>query len=149
VLVWARVVSGLLLAGVSGVVFGHAWTRESMPLWWVGAISLLAGSLLLLSGLYARSRPPGVVPEIAMRDELAEGAEPLVPLIGALLVYRFQRITQKQLSDALDEQRREGPGRRLIGEILIARGAITRPQLEEALEFQRSAASEKRAPDTP
>jgi len=143
VLVWARVVVGLILAGVGGVVFGHAWTREYAPFWWVGAITLLAGCLLVLSGLYARSRPAGVTPEIAMREGLAEGEEPLVPLLGALLIYKYQRITRRHLNEALEQQHKERENRRRLGEILLEMGAITRSQLEEALEFQRSVLREK------
>lgn len=145
VLVWGRVVMGLILAGVAGLAFGHAWTREYEPYWWVGAISLLAGSLLVLSGLYARSRPPGAAPEIAMREGVTDTEQPLVPLLGALLVYKYQRITQKQLNEALAQQHREGEHRRRLGEILVAMAAITESQLEEALEFQRSVLREKMA----
>lgn len=145
VLVWGRVVMGLILAGVAGVAFGHAWTRVYAPYWWVGAISLLTGSLLVLSGLYARSRPPGAVPEIVMREGVTDGEQPLVPLLGALLVYKYQRITQKQLNEALEQQHREGEHRRRLGEILVAMGAITESHLEEALEFQRSVLREKMA----
>jgi len=145
VLVWGRVTVGLVLAGVGGVAFGHAWTREYAPFWWVGAITLLAGCLLVLSGLYARSRPPGVTPEIAMQEAITEGGEPLVPLLGALLIYKYQRITQKALNEALERQHKEGENRRRIGQILLEMGAITPPQLDEALEFQRSVLREKTA----
>jgi len=138
VLVWGRVVVGLILAGAGGIAFGHAWTREYAPFWWVGGITLLAGCLLVLSGLYARSRPAGATPEIAMQEGLAEGEAPLLPLLGALLVYKYQRITQRQLNEALEQQHKERKNRRLLGEILLEMKAITQSQLEEALEFQRS-----------
>lgn len=144
IVLWARVLLGLILAAVGGVVFGHAWTRESAPLWWVGTITLLTGILLVLSAIYARSRPHGVTPEVLMREELAEGREPLVPLLGALLLYKFQRITQRQLNEALERQRKEaGKDRRRLGEILLAMGAITPRQLEEALDHQHSLVREK------
>lgn len=139
IVLWGRVLVGLILAMVGGVVFGHAWTREYAPFWWVGGITLLTGILLVLSALYARSRPPGATPEVLMREELAEGREPLVPLLGALLLYKLQRITQRQLNEALEQQRKEaGENRRRLGEILLAMGAITPRQLEEALEHQGS-----------
>ncbi len=149
IVLWGRVLVGLILATVGGVVFGHAWTREYAPFWWVGAISLLTGILLVLSALYARSRPPGVTPEVLMREELAEGREPLVPLLGALLLYKFQRITQRQLNESLARQRKQaGKDRRRVGEILLAMGAITPGQLVEALEHQRSFVREKDAAHT-
>ena len=81
-----------------------------------------------------------------MREELAEGREPVVPLLGAVLLYKYQRITQRQLNEALEQQRKEtGPNRRRLGEILLATGAITRRQLEEALEHQRVFVREKEA----
>jgi hypothetical protein len=148
VLVWGRVVVGLVLAGTGGVAFGHAWTREYAPLWWVGAITLLVGSLLVLSGLYARSRPAGILPEIVMRQDTMERQEPLVPLLGALLLYKYQRITQKQLNDALEQQHKERQDRRKLGEILLEMGAITKPQLEEALEHQRIILRQKTSTQT-
>ena len=143
IVVWARVVLGLGLGTAGGIAFGHAWTHESAPLWWVGAISLLTGILVLLSGLYARSRPPGATPDFVAQEESPAVQEPLVPLLGALLVYKFQRITHGQLEEALARQRKERKNRRRVGEILMAMEAISRTQLEEALEYQRSVMREK------
>ncbi len=146
IVIWGRVLLGLILAMVGGTAFGHAWTREYAPFWWVGAITLLTGILLVLSGLYARTRPPGTTPEVLMREELAEGREPVVPLLGAVLLYKYQRITQRQLNEALEQQRKEtGENRRRLGEILLAMGAITRRQLDEALEHQRVFVRDKEA----
>lgn len=138
VVVWGRILVGLSLATVGGVAFGHAWTTEQPPLWWVGAISLLTGVLLVLSGLYARSHPPGVTPKVAVREEASEEGEPLVPLLGAILLHKYGWITQQQLNEALRQQREAHAGRRPLGEILVSMGAITGPQLEEALEHQHS-----------
>jgi len=148
VLVWGRVVVGLVLAATGGVAFGHAWTREYAPLWWVGAITLLVGILLVLSGLYARSRPADTTPQVVMPEETPQPQEPLVPLLGALLVYKYQRITHKQLNEALEQQRKERQDRRRLGEILLAMGAITKPQLEEALEHQRTILRQKTSTQT-
>ncbi len=145
VVVWARVVVGLILGAAGGVAFGHAWTSESAPWWWVGAISLLAGILLLLSGMYARSRPPGASPEFMARDEVPGPQEPLVPLLGALLVYKYQRISHRQLDQALERQRKERGTRQLIGEILVHMGAVTQADVEAALAYQRQLVRQKRA----
>ncbi len=144
IVVWGRVLVGLALATVGGVAFGHAWTHESAPLWWVGAITLLVGILLVLSGWYARAHPRGITPEVALREETAEGREPLVPLLGAVLLYKYQRITQQQLNEALGKQRKEKHKRR-VGEILLAMKAVTRSQLQEALEYQQSFLRDKEA----
>jgi hypothetical protein len=127
---------------VGGVVFGHAWTQQSAPLWWVGAISLLVGVLLVLSGLYARSRPAGVTPDFLARERARSPQEPLVPLVGALLLYKYHYITQQQLDEALARQRK-GQDTRRLGEILLAMDAVTRPQLDEALRYQRSVFRQK------
>lgn len=138
--VWARVVVGLGLAAIGGVAFGHAWTNDRGPMWWVSGITLLSGILLLLSGLYARSHPPGVKADVVFRDEPPEQQEAVVPLLGALLVYKYHLITQEQLNEALEEQR--GSSRR-IGEILLEKGLITESELKRALEYQRSYTPEK------
>ncbi len=127
---WGRVVLGLGLAAIAGVSFGHAWTNENMSLWVVGGVTLLTGVLLVLSGLYVRSQPK---PPPAPSEE--EEGEPLVPLLGALLVYKYQLISHAQLQHALEEQRRST---RLIGEILVNQGAVTEEQLQVALAHQQS-----------
>ena len=104
----------------------------------------MVGLLLVLSGLYARSRPPGIIPQVIVREEAPEVQEPLVPLLGALLVYKYQLITHKQLREALEEQRKTVPPRRL-GEILVLRGLITLHELEESLAFQQPQVPEEEA----
>ncbi len=140
--IWLRVIFGLILAALGGIAFGHAWTSESVPWWCVGAITLLVGILLVLSGIYARSHPPNVSPQVIVLEEAPETREPLVPLLGALLVYKYELITHKQLREALEEQRKTSPRRRL-GEILVLKGLLTVSELEEALAFQQSHISEK------
>jgi hypothetical protein len=100
--------------------------------------------LLILSGLYARSRPPGATPDfVAPPEPHPAGQEPLVPLLGALLVYKYQRISHEQLEEALDRQREERGRWRLIGEILVDMGAVAPSDVEEALVYQRELARQK------
>jgi len=139
VVVWGRVVLGLLLAGTGGMAFGHAWTNDNTPMWWVGSITLLVGLLLVLSGIYARTRGAEAPVEVILPEQPAGAHEPLVPLLGAILVYKYQYITQKQLQQALAEQAQSQPRRRL-GEILVLKGFLTASQLEEALNFQHGVA---------
>jgi len=134
---WARVILGIVLAATGGLALGQAWTNESAPWWAVGGITLLAGALLVLSGIYARSHPPRVTATVILEEEPAESQEPQLPLLGALLVYKYHLITRAQLDEALREQRRAKPRRRL-GEILVLKGLITVSELEEALSFQTS-----------
>jgi len=143
--IWGRVLVGLALAGAGGAAFGHAWTNESAPWWGIGATTLMVGILLVLSTVYARSRLPNTVPRVAVPEEPVQSQEPLLPLLGALLVYKYRLVSQAQLQEALAEQQKTKPRRRL-GEILVLKGMITVSQLEKALEFQRSYLDERPAP---
>ena len=133
--VWGRMVVGLVLAATGGIAFGHAWTKEYAPLWWVGGITLVTGILLVLSGRYARSRPAGIPAGATASQPSAQERDGMAPLLGALLVYKFRLITRGQLDKALEEQRKS---KRRLGQILVQKGLITEAQLEEALEYQRS-----------
>jgi hypothetical protein len=130
------------------MAFGHAWTREHGHLWWVGGVTLLSGILLVLSGLYARRYIPDALTDVSADETEADSPtphglrsvtlnEPLVPLLGAVLVYKLQYITHHQLKAALEEQLQGGKQRRL-GEILVAKGLISPQQLQEALDHQAS-----------
>jgi hypothetical protein len=139
--VWVRVVLGLLLSGTGGVAFGYAWTNESTSGWGIGGMTLLVGTLLVLSGIYARSHPPHVSATVIVTEEPHQTREPIVPLLGALLVYKYQLITHRQLREALEEQQRTRPRRRL-GEILALKGLITVAELEQVLAEQASCATQ-------
>jgi hypothetical protein len=52
--IWGRVVLGFILSTTGGAAFGHAWTVQATTWWWLGAVSALAGALLLLSAAYVR-----------------------------------------------------------------------------------------------
>jgi len=142
--IWGRVLIGLALAGAGGAAFGHAWTNESAPWWGIGVTTLMVGMLLVLSAVYARSRPPDMGPRVAVPEEPVQSQEPLLPLLGALLVYKYRLISHAQLQEALTEQQKTKPRRRL-GEVLVLKGIITVSQLEKALEFQRSYLDERQA----
>ena len=144
IVIWGRVVVGLALSAVGGVAFGHAWTTDYLPWWLVGAVSLLTGVLLILSAAYARSRPPDTPLPPPAAEAASEQPDPLVPLVGALLVYKFRYVTQEQLNRALELQRRRRNTGHRIGEVLVQMGAVTRPQLQEALSYQRAEADRKR-----
>ena len=133
--IWGRVLVGLTLAATAGVTFGHAWTEERNSLWWVGEVTLLAGVLLMLSALYARSEAKEIATSLAEASESVRPRERLVPLLGALLVYKYQLISHQQLAAAIQEQRKD---KRLLGQILKAQGLITEGQLQEALTYQRT-----------
>ncbi len=135
--VWARVVVGLVLAPTGGVLFGRAWAQESAWFWALGTVALVGGLLLVLSAVYARRRPR--LPkekEATPPEEVGQQRDILVPLLGALLIYKYQLISHGQLNEALAEQRKSKPRRRL-GQILLDRKLITRTQLDRALAHQR------------
>lgn len=129
-LVWARVVMATVLTATAGVAFGYAWTTNEWSWWLVGAMTLLAAILIVLSLLHARTRPPAPAAAVA-------GPEPLVPLLGALLLYKYRAITHEQLNRAVQRQRKD---KRHLGEILVGMGLVTQSLLDEALEYQRSLA---------
>jgi hypothetical protein len=103
-----------------------------------------SGSALCVVGLYGRWAGP-VARDGAAEATAAAGDDFLVPLLGALLVYRYQALTEEQLQRALEQQRSEGPNRRLLGEILLDMSLVTERQLETALAYQQEEARRKRA----
>ena len=149
IVIWGRVIMGLALATIGGVAFGHAWTSDYLPWWLVGAISLLTGILLILSAIYARGGAKKLPDTLAVPGSDPDDRDPLVPLLGALLVYKYQYISQEQLNTALEQQRRLRTTRHRLGEILLEMGIITRSQLLEALAYQRSQSSRKRSHTLP
>lgn len=150
VVVWGRLVIGLALAAIAGVVFGHAWTSARGSLWWVGGITLLTGGLLILSCLYTRCRVEELPVELEILAQPEAAREPLVPLLGALLVYKFRYLSHEQLNRALLKRRTEYRGQRRLGQVLVEMGYITQSQLQEALDLQESyARSLREARETP
>jgi len=136
--VWGRTALGLAMGVGGGVAFGHAWVAKYAISWWVGVLSVLGGVLLVLSAVSAtrrdqeRAKAERPVP-LRYLDE----REPVVPLLGALLVYKYRMLTQEQLSRALEEQFRSSVEKRRLGEILVEMGMVTEEQLGQVLEHQR------------
>lgn len=144
-----RIILGICLAVLGGIAFGRACTGGGIGMWTFGGITLLAGLGLTLSGIRARYQPPSPHFEPAKEEEEpAPTPEPVVPLLGALLVYKFGFLTHQRLQQALAEQTRSTPRRRL-GEILVQDGFITAGQLEEVVAFQHAAFEESETKDEP
>jgi len=138
--VWGRTGLGLVMGVGGGTAFGHAWAKSYALSWWIGSLSVLAGVLLVLSTVRASSRAAREAQEegLGVRPgQLWGEREPLVPLLGALLVYKYQALTQEQLARALEEQLREDRRSRRLGEILLEMQMVTESQLAEALDHQR------------
>ncbi len=137
ILAWGRLVLGLALAGEGGMLYAHARMQQGGPPLWIGVTAVLIGAVLSLSGIcsiYARTRPV----EITTADGMPAQPDPGIPMLGALLVYKYQALTEQQLERALEQQRKEGPNNRRIGEILVDMGLISAADLQTALEHQRS-----------
>lgn len=141
ILVMAQVVVGVALAATAGPVFAHAMTEDSTMLWVIGGVCLVTGVALAAAGLTSsrrrmqtllRRKPRAPAPE--------QPRDPTVPMLGALLVYKYQVITEAQLQRALEQQQKEKrKGRRmLLGEVLLEMGLVKEPQLRAALDYQRS-----------
>lgn len=143
---WLRLIVGLGLATVGGVAFGYALGREREGAWWWGGLALALGVVLVLTALPKRRRI--VLPPSEMEPEEETGGradrDALVPLVGALLVYKYQLITHAQLMKALEKQQKTTP-RRKLGELLVREGLITADQLHKALEHQQELMQEKEA----
>lgn len=137
IVTWGRLFLGLGLIGEGASLYAHAQTHVDGPAWTIGAGAALLGALLTLSGIRA----------IQARSRAAQmGGEPAMPKLGAILVYKYQALTEEQLEQALEEQREEPEKGRRLGEILLAMGFITEADLEKALEFQQSQAKARQAP---
>jgi uncharacterized protein (DUF433 family) len=126
---WGRLFVGLGLIGEGASLYAHAQTHVDGPAWCIGAGAALLGALLSLSGvraIQARSRA------------LQVAGEPAMPKLGAILVYKYQVLTEEQLEQALEEQREEPEKGRRLGEILLDLGFIGEADLQKALEYQKS-----------
>ncbi|MFB3880913.1 MAG: hypothetical protein ACE149_06600 [Armatimonadota bacterium] len=141
VLVMAQVAVGVALAATAGPVFARAMVGQSLMLWIIGGVCLVTGVALAAAGLTSskrrvqsllRPRPRTPAPE-APRD-------PSVPMLGALLVYKYQLITEAQLQRALDQQEREKRKGRslLLGDVLREMKLVKESDLRTALDYQRS-----------
>jgi hypothetical protein len=131
IVTWGRLFVGLGLIGEGAALYAHAQTHVDGPAWTIGAGAIVLGGLLSLTGLRA----------IQARSRAAQiGGEPAMPKLGAILVYRYQVLTEEQLEQALEEQREEPEKGRRLGEILLDMSFITEADLEKALEYQRSQA---------
>lgn len=145
IITWGRLVVGLALVGEGGFLYADARTQAGGPSLWVGVIAVALGAVLSVSGvysLYARGRAQGITVPIGTPSR----PEPAMPMLGALLVYKYQALGEEQLEKALDQQRREGANKRRIGEILLDMGFISAADLQKALEYQRAQARKKHVP---
>ena len=135
---WMQLVIGFGLVGEGAVLYAHARAQEAGPSWLLGMVAILSGAVLSLSGIYTiyvHSRQ-----ERTPAGDLPVGGEASVPLLGALLVYKYRLLTEEQLEEALELQRKEGTGKRRIGGILLDMGLVSSADLRKALDYQRSLA---------
>ena len=109
-----------------------------------GAATAVAGALLSFSGVQALYRNI-----LELRAARPFGREPAIPKLGALLVYRYDALTEEQLELALKKQREDPEEERRLGEILIDMGLISEAQLQEALAHQAMQAKAKPAKAQP
>jgi hypothetical protein len=145
-LVKAQLVVGVALGAVAGPLFAHAIMTEYTTSWWVGGICLATGIVLILAGLTSSKRRSQLL-LTRLNTEPSAGASPrsrkarrdaTMPMLGALLVYKYGAITERQLQRALEQQRQAGEPRPLLGEVLLDMGLVTDLQLRKALAYQRS-----------
>jgi hypothetical protein len=139
-------VVGVVLAVVAGLILAHALTTGYAPSWWSGGICLLTGIVLVVAGLVsARARRREITLGAAEPVKAAEKPrDPTVPMLGALLAYKYQFVTENQLRRALEVQKKQGANKQRLGDILVSMGLLTRDQLQKALDYQRSQAERNR-----
>ncbi len=130
-------VLGLVLAVVGGIWVGRAWSERTVLSWATGLFSLVCGTTAVIMGIrrnpapqeLRQYRPPEQRPGWGNQKDRA------LPLLGELLVHKYQVLTEKQLQEALTLQRERG-GR--LGRIIVAMGWAKYDQIAEALEDQLS-----------
>lgn len=128
-----RLLLALGIAVPAGVILGRAIHAGDLVSGTMGGLLITLGALLLLSGFYSRG-------DRRDAEDIAANLEtvPLKkrsPLLGELLVEKYNLVTRQDLERALAAQR--GTTQRL-GEILIELGLMTQAQLEIVLKDQRS-----------
>ena len=139
-------VLGLGLSVIAGLWIGRTWSNPNLLGWTTGLLSLGCGILVAVIGS-KRSTPskqPRKYKPPTQQVPVYRQGRPL-PYLGELLVHKHRLITEKQLKDALEEQRRRG-GR--LGQILVAMGLLQYSQLAEVLEDQVSYGNPWRKKDT-
>jgi hypothetical protein len=142
---WIRVVVGLALVAEGAVLFADARTHWVGHGAWVGMAAMAAGALLGLSGVWAISvqvRGPRGAPT----EGLPAAPELVVPMLGALLVYKYKLITEEQLEKALETQHKDSEPRRRLGTILLDMGLVSMAEIQAALAYQRSLTIQPSAP---
>jgi len=121
------------------------------PEWWAGALFLvLSGLCLALLGRKSQSARSASRTALAGKQSAVTGPrtddpEVLVPMLGALLAFKYQVINEWQLEKALAVQRKQGRHKQPLGTILVEMGLVTPAQLEQALSYQKEYEREKRA----
>jgi len=126
---------GLVLATTSGLWVGRAWSDQNWLSWTGGAVSLLCGVFVAVMGARASSTPAEARQYEPPKQVPRRRRDRAVPYLGELLVHKYQLINEKQLQDALQQQRDRG-GR--LGQIMVAEGYIDYPTLSRVLEDQLS-----------
>jgi hypothetical protein len=135
------------LAGEGAALYAHARTFLDGPMWCVGAGAALIGAFVSFTGIHA-IRTRSLAAQAAMPEGVSAGGESVIPKLGALLVYKYQVITEEELEQALQRQREEPEKWRRLGEVLLDMGLISVVDLNEALGYQRSQAAAKQAETT-
>ncbi|NIQ99948.1 MAG: hypothetical protein GTN78_07055 [Gemmatimonadales bacterium] len=127
--------TGLALAALSGLWVGRGWSSQSWLSWVVGGTSLLCGVLVAIVGLRVSAPHEEVRQYRPPQHRPRRRRERAVPYLGELLVHKYHLITEKQLQEALAEQRNRG-GR--LGQIMVAMGYLDYATLSRVLEDQVS-----------
>ena len=143
-----RLAVGIAVTALVGGSVGYALSGKQGGMWWWGmsATGMLIGAYSLYSAYRewrASAGTPGEAQDPAASRDSAD-LNVLVPMLGALLVYKHRFITEGQLQKALDIQRKRRKQRPRLGDVLLEMGVITQARLDKALAHQRDTARRKR-----
>jgi hypothetical protein len=140
--------AGLVAFGLGGVGLATAPLHHRPLAWWYAASALLlTGISLIASGSRGKLRPRLDSGSAPAGSEHALGRDPdvLVPMLGALITYKYRWINEWQLEKVLETQRKQHKQRKRLGDILLEMGLVTRSQLGIALDYQAAHLHDKRA----
>ena len=140
-LIVGQVLVGIALGMLAGLAFQKAMVTSHSVFWWAGAVCLLIGGAAVVSAITGAARRRERLNLLRAAESAdSEPRDPTMPMLGALLVYKYQIISEGQLQRAMELQRKHTrKGRHLLlGQVLSEMGLVTPSQLDEALEYQQS-----------
>ena len=129
----ARLIASIA-SGISAlVVMYYAWNAEDVLRWFLGVLLFLAGVLFIISYVHARKHALTEIEASTLTPPPPAESAYQPPLLGDLLLHKYQCISPESLQQALELQK--GTTKQL-GDILLETGMVHPNDLKRALEDQ-------------